>query len=288
MTLKRSDFRFFHRLRVRWAEVDMQKIVFNAHYLMYFDTALTDYWRSLALPYEQSLQQLGGDLYVVKATVEFHASARGDDQIDVAMRCGRIGRSSMVFTGAIFRDDEHLISGEMVYVFADPATQTSRPVPQALRDIVMGFEAGEAMVSLQVGDWAALGDAARAVRTAVFVEEQRIPKDLEHDAADLSAVHAVARNRLGQPVATGRLIPTGTPGVSQVGRLAVNRVLRGGSLGSQVLQALTDAARARGDREVMLHAQRSAIAFYDRLGWQRRGEAFEEAGIAHQEMVLPL
>ena len=47
---KRSDFRFFHRLRVRWAEVDMQKIVFNAHYLMYFDTAIADYWRAMAMP----------------------------------------------------------------------------------------------------------------------------------------------------------------------------------------------------------------------------------------------
>ena len=48
--MNRKDFRFFHRLRVRWAEVDMQKIVFNAHYLMYFDTAVADYWRALAMP----------------------------------------------------------------------------------------------------------------------------------------------------------------------------------------------------------------------------------------------
>ena len=43
MALQRSDFRFFHRLRVRWAEVDMQKIVFNPHSLMYFDCAIADY-----------------------------------------------------------------------------------------------------------------------------------------------------------------------------------------------------------------------------------------------------
>jgi hypothetical protein len=75
-SMKRQDFRFFHRLRVRWAEVDMQKIVFNAHYLMYFDTAITDYWRALALPYEETMVQLGGDLYVKKASVEYHGSAR--------------------------------------------------------------------------------------------------------------------------------------------------------------------------------------------------------------------
>ncbi|MDQ7744522.1 YbgC/FadM family acyl-CoA thioesterase [Hydrogenophaga pseudoflava] len=286
--MSRADFRFFHRLRVRWAEVDMQKIVFNAHYLMYFDTAITDYWRAVALPYEESMHRLGGDLYVVKATVEFHASARMDDQIDVAMKCSRIGTSSLTFTGAIFRGDQHLISGELVYVFADPATQTSRPVPQALRDVLLGYEAGEAVSTVRVGDWATLGADARAVRTEVFIDEQQIPKDLEQDAADATAVHAVVHNRLGQAIATGRLISTSTPGVSQVGRLAVKRVLRGGSLGRQVLQALSDAARARGDREVLLHAQNSAIGFYDRLGWQRRGEVFEEAGIPHQEMFLPL
>ena len=46
----RQDFRFFHPLRVRWVEVDLQKIVFNPHYLMYIDTAFTDYWRALAVP----------------------------------------------------------------------------------------------------------------------------------------------------------------------------------------------------------------------------------------------
>ena len=133
--MSRADFRFFHRLRVRWAEVDMQKIVFNAHYLMYFDTAIADYWRALALPYEEAMHALEGDLYVRKATVDFQASARVDDLLDVGMKCTRIGNSSMAFTGGLFRQNELLVGCELVYVFADPATQTSRPVPQALRDI---------------------------------------------------------------------------------------------------------------------------------------------------------
>ena len=131
--MKLSEFRLVHRLRVRWAEVDMQKIVFNAHYLMYFDTAITDYWRALALPYEEAMAQLGGELYVKKASVEYHASARFDDRLDVALKCERIGNSSMVFAGAIFRGGELLITCELVYVFADPASQTSRSVPPALR-----------------------------------------------------------------------------------------------------------------------------------------------------------
>lgn len=285
--MKREDFRFFHRLRVRWAEVDMQKIVFNAHYLMYFDTAVADYWRALALPYEEAMHQLQGDLYVKKASVEFHASARMDDRLDVGMKCARIGTSSMTFLGAIYRGEQLLITCELIYVFADPATQTSRPVPPALREILTGYEAGETMVRIEAGDWNRLGAAARAIRTAVFVDEQRIPAELEWDADDATAVHAVAYNRLGQPVATGRLLAHG-PHVAKIGRMAVLQVLRGTRVGEQVLRTLAQAAAARGDVRVELHAQRSAQSFYARLGFAQQGEPFEEAGIAHVAMARPL
>jgi len=287
--MKREDFRFFHKLRVRWAEVDMQKIVFNAHYLMYFDTAVADYWRALALPYEEAMHQLQGDLYVKKATVEFHASARMDDRLEIGMRCGRIGNSSMAFSGAIFRGEQLLITCELVYVFADPATQTSRPVPQVLRDILTGYEAGEAMLTVRTGSWAELGEAAAALRTRVFVREQQIPAEMEWDAADQEALHAVAFNRLGQPLATGRLLRP-RPGVAQVGRMAVHEVLRGSGVGRTVFRTLAQVAAARGDGEVMLHAQRSAQAFYWALGLRERGEPFVEAGIPHIEMsaALPL
>jgi len=285
--MTRDDFRFFHRLRVRWSEVDMQKIVFNAHYLMYFDTAVADYWRALALPYEEAMHQLGGDLYVKKATVEFHVSARMDDQLDVGMRCGRIGNSSMVFTGAIFRGDTLLITSELIYVFADPVSQTSRPVPQALRDVLTGYEAGETMLQVSTGSWHELARDAGALRTRVFVEEQKIPVELEWDEADASAVHAVAYNRLGQALATGRLLQP-RPGTAQIGRMAVHPVVRGSGVGREVLHALLQAARGRGDTEAVLHAQRSAEGFYRRLGFAPRGEVFEEAGIAHIEMSLPL
>ncbi len=285
--MKRQDFRFFHRLRVRWAEVDMQKIVFNAHYLMYFDTAVADYWRALGLPYEEAMHQLGGDIYVKKATVEFNASARMDDSLDVALRCGRIGNSSMVFTGAIFRGDQVLITCELVYVFADPATQTSKPVPPALRDIMTGYEAGEAMLRVDTGPWDKLGEHARRIRTDVFLDEQKIPADMEWDDADAGAVHAVAYNRLGQPVATGRLLQE-RPGVARIGRMAVHRAVRGSGVGRQVLHALLGAAAARGDHEAMLHAQSSAQDFYRGLGFAPRGDAFEEAGISHVEMARRL
>lgn len=285
--MTRNDYRFFHRLRVRWAEVDMQKIVFNAHYLMYFDTAVADYWRALALPYEEAMHLLGGDLYVKKATVEFNASARMDDQLDVALKCSRIGTSSMLFEGAIFRAEQLLITCELVYVYADPATQKSQPVPDALRKIVLGYEAGEPVTQVRVGAWSELGPDASGMRTRVFVKEQQIPAELEWDEADKDAVHAVAYNHLGQVVATGRLLRA-SPGVAKIGRMAVHEVLRGTGFGEQVLHALSHAAVARGDREVVLHAQRTAEGFYRKLGFKPRGEPFVEAGIPHQEMAAAL
>ena len=285
--MNQQDFRFSHRLRVRWSEVDMQKIVFNAHYLMYFDTGVADYWRALAMPYEEAMHLLAGDIYLKKATVEFNASARMDDRLDVGLKCARVGNSSMTFHGAIFRAGELLVTCELVYVFADPATQTSRPVPAALRELLAGFEAGEAVSQVRTGSWSQLETDAAKIRTEVFVQEQRIPSDLEWDEADATALHAVAYNRLGQAVGTGRLLPADA-GVAKVGRMAVHRVLRGCRLGEQLLLALMAAAKARGDREVLLRAQRSAESFYARLGFKRRGEVFEEAGIPHVEMTRAL
>jgi YbgC/YbaW family acyl-CoA thioester hydrolase len=285
--MTRNEFRFFDRLRVRWAEIDAQKIVFNGHYLMYFDTAVAGYWRALAVPYAQTMEQLGGDLFVRKASVEYLASARYDDVLDVGLRCARIGTSSILFSGAVFRQDQLLVTGELVYVFADPHAQASRPVPPALRELFNGFEAGEAMVDVQLGDWHTLGTAARAIRTEVFIGEQKIPMEMEWDDADPSALHAVAFNRLGLALATGRLLRH-APGVARIGRMAASQALRGSGVGRAVLDALMKAARERGDTEVVLSAQTNASALYSRAGFTVRGPVYDEAGIAHVEMARAL
>jgi YbgC/YbaW family acyl-CoA thioester hydrolase len=279
--------RFEYRMRVRWAEVDMQKIVFNAHYLMYLDTAMAEYWRALALPYEETLAQCGGDLYVKKATVEYFASAHWDDALDIGLQCQRVGESSVVFFGSILCDGKLLATGELVYVFADPATQLPKPVPVSLRNALLGFEAGEPVLALAVGDWQSLGEAARAIRLEVFVQEQQIPLALEQDEQDVDALHVVASNRLGAPVATGRLL-VAAPGVSKIGRVAVKRSLRGTGVGQMALQALVNAAKERGDEQVLLHAQASATRFYLAQGFFTVGEPFKEAGIEHIAMVKRL
>jgi predicted GNAT family N-acyltransferase len=143
------------------------------------------------------------------------------------------------------------------------------------------------MVHMEVGSWQDIGPPASQVRIEVFVDEQGIPMAMQEDAADATALHVLARNRLALPVATGRLLQQ-TLGVGRIGRMAVNRVLRGSNLGRDVLRTLMQAAARRGDHEVMLHAQRTAEGFYARLGFMPRGEPFEEAGIVHIEMTQAL
>ena len=283
--MNRSDFRFADPLRVRWAEVDMQKVVFNGHYLMYVDTAMGNYWRALALPYEATLAALDGDLFVRKSTLEYLAPAHYDDSLEVGIRFGSAGTSSLRFVAAVFRGEELLVHGEVVYVWTDARTRRPKAAPAALVDAFRAHAAGEPMVSVQVGTWSDLAAEAQPIRTTVFVDEQKVPVEIERDAADADAVHALARNRLGLAVGTGRLLAAAGPGhPARIGRMAVSRGLRGARIGRDLLEALMAAAGRRGDAEVTLHAQVSALGFYRRAGFVEHGERFEEAGIGHQEM----
>ncbi len=272
---------------MRWAEIDAQKIVFNAHYLTYLDTAMAGYWRALAIPYAETMHAFDGDLFVRKAELEYLASARYDDVLDVGLRCGRIGTSSIAFVGGVFRQEHLLVSGTLTYVFAHADASASKPVPQALRDIFDRFESGQPMVDVRVGRWSELGRNASEIRSAVFIDEQKIPAEMEWGDGDDDAVHAVAFNRLGRALATGRMLEH-VPGVAKIGRMAVVAGSRQQGVGRAVLDALLDAARARGDREAMLHAQTSATPFYERAGFVRRGPVFDEAGIDHVEMIRAL
>ncbi len=284
---KPEDFPQLFKLRVRWSEIDMQKIVFNPHYMTYFDTAFSDYWRQLALPYEVSMAALGGELFMKKATVEYFASARYDDELSIGWMLQHLGNSSCRFSGAIFHGEQLLTTGEMLYVFADAHTQQSKPIPVALREAFAAHRDRQPLVQVRTGPWSDLEAGASHVRQSVFVQEQAIPLEEEWDVADASALHAVAFNAVGHAVATGRLIEE-SPQKARMGRMAVLRPLRGTGLGRQVFQALANAARSKGYSEISLHAQCTAQRFYERLGCLPHGEVFDEVGIPHIEMKLKL
>jgi predicted GNAT family N-acyltransferase len=121
-----------------------------------------------------------------------------------------------------------------------------------------------------------------ALRTRVFVEEQGVPAEVEQDAHDATAVHALAEDDEGRVVATGRLLVR--DGRAVIGRMAVDAGARGHGYGAAVLAELHRQAVALGLTEVELHAQLPARGFYERAGYTAVGGVYEEAGIAHVTM----
>lgn len=134
-------YSFFHQLRVRWAEVDRQGIVFNGHYLTYFDVAITEYWRAIDLPYPDGVADSGSDLYVVKTLINYKGSAEYDDILDIGVHVSRIGLTSITFQLGVFREGYLLVEGEVVYVNADAQTRRPSPVPDRIRHAIEHFEA---------------------------------------------------------------------------------------------------------------------------------------------------
>jgi YbgC/YbaW family acyl-CoA thioester hydrolase len=295
-----ADFRFHHRLRVRWVEVDAQQVVFNGHYLTYLDVAVTEFWRSVGLPYPDAMRHVGGDIFVRRNTVDYLAPARLDDWLDIGLRCERVGTSSITLYWTVWTQGRLLVTGEVVYVFTELATGRAVPVPASVREQLEAHELAAPVTRLQCGPWAELGEAARSVRLAVFVGEQGVPEHEEWDAQDDAAVHAVVYNLGGLPLATGRLILSATPGVpkghgvaptltiARLGRMAVLRSARGRGLGAAVLEALVAEARARGVGRIDIHAQVATMPFYTKAGFLPVGEVFDEVGIPHRSMTLAL
>ncbi|MGY1501568.1 GNAT family N-acetyltransferase [Streptomyces sp. QTS52] len=135
-------------------------------------------------------------------------------------------------------------------------------------------------------------EACFAVRKEVFVAEQRVPEDLEYDEFDAGALHVVAVREDGAALGTGRLLygeaavgrTGGDLSVGSLGRLAVRKEARGLGVGAALVRGIEAAARGLGLAAVDLHAQTSALGFYERLGYAGYGVEFHEAGIAHRAM----
>ncbi len=132
-------------------------------------------------------------------------------------------------------------------------------------------------------------EGAFSLRIRVFVGEQGVPADIEVDEADTDpgTVHAVAVHN-GVIIGTGRLLPDVDGKGPHIGRMAVERDRRRDGIGGQVLNFLEDQGRARGFRQITLHAQEYVKSFYAGHGYREVGDIFEEAGIPHREMVKEL
>lgn len=150
--------------------------------------------------------------------------------------------------------------------------------------------------SVEPATWDSDCTALCAVREQVFVVEQKVPIEDERDALDACAHHVLARDRRGQPIGTGRLVPPHAlrgeadraPMAAVIGRMAVLAEWRGRGVGAAILRVLLEQARALGYGTIELHAQCHALAFYAKFGFAAHGEEFDECGIAHRTMRLDL
>lgn len=123
----------------------------------------------------------------------------------------------------------------------------------------------------------------RAVRETVFVQEQKVPIELEWDDMDACSEHVLALDNTGLPIGTGRLLPDG-----HIGRMAVLKEWRGQGVGGGLLHVLLASARGKAYPQAMLNAQLTAVPFYQKYGFCAQGKEFDEAGIPHIGMVLNL
>ncbi len=122
-----------------------------------------------------------------------------------------------------------------------------------------------------------------ALRFEVFVDEQKVPREIELDSDDERAIHIIAKES-GVTVGCARLLLS--DGDAHIGRLAVKKSKRGSGVGSAICRFIIEYCRNIGYRYFWLNAQLRAADFYERLGFKREGSTFMEAGIEHIRMVI--
>lgn len=137
--------------------------------------------------------------------------------------------------------------------------------------------------SVREVSWQTASSRLAEIRHQVFVIEQNVPIELELDGLDASARHVQATAADDEVIGTGRLLPDG-----HIGRVAVLREWRGSGVGQALMASLIRLASESGQDEVTLHAQTSALRFYELLGFVAHGETFMDAGIPHRAMTLKL
>lgn len=142
--MAKSDFRFFCPLRVRYVECDKQGIVFNGHYAMYFDVAITEYMRNLGYRFDEEAAKSHIDFHQVKLLIEYKAPCRFDDEMEIYTRIARLGRTSHTYLFETYLKGEDTLrtSGELVSVAADQRSMSPVPNPEKFVEAVKGFEGG--------------------------------------------------------------------------------------------------------------------------------------------------
>jgi len=145
----RADFRFAFAKRVRYAEIDAQAVLFNPRYLEYFDIGLVEYWRAAGI-YEKTSMNGGAEFHIARAQVDFRVPILLDEEIDICVRCSRIGTASMTLLFELHGagKDDLRATGEEVHVHVAEARGRSAAIPRWAVDCFERYE-GRALQARQ-------------------------------------------------------------------------------------------------------------------------------------------
>ena len=140
--MKRNLYNFFHTMRVRYAEVDAQGIVFNSHYLTYFDCAITEYYRKIKYNYIYEVKKSKKDFHVIKTTIEFKKPISFDQIIDLGVKVSKIGNTSLTFDISIYSNRKNILlaEGNIIQVYTDQIKKCSTPLSKSFVKKIRKFE----------------------------------------------------------------------------------------------------------------------------------------------------
>lgn len=124
---------FVHRVRPRYAEVDAQGVVFNAHWLTYFDEACTRWFDTMGFEPKESFFR-DFDVMLVKAVLEWQGPAGFDDVVEIAVETARLGNASFDVRYTATIGEQPVCVGTVTYVSVKPGTHDSVPIPDVLRE----------------------------------------------------------------------------------------------------------------------------------------------------------
>ncbi|TGK61852.1 acyl-CoA thioesterase [Leptospira wolffii] len=135
--MKNDSLDFYHTLRVRYSEVDAQAVVFNAHYLTYFDTALNEYMRFLGFKYQEQLAETGLDFVVTRSLIEYKSPARFDEELNIYVKVGTVKPASIQWDMQVRKksDDSLVCHGELTWAFVSLETRIPAKLPKIFKNL---------------------------------------------------------------------------------------------------------------------------------------------------------
>ncbi|RQD69631.1 MAG: acyl-CoA thioesterase [Tindallia sp. MSAO_Bac2] len=138
----KDSFRFCHKIRVRYPEVDMQQIVFNANYLTYLDMAWVEYLRNIGLQYSELLKTHEFDTVIAKVTMEYKRQARYDEVLDIYVRVKMLGNKSIPVIFLVTRENsaDTVLEAEVIHVSYNLELDTSCMIPEFVKKRISEFE----------------------------------------------------------------------------------------------------------------------------------------------------